>query len=166
MSLLFNILSSLVIAFIPRRPILGKNIYGIWGSRIANDPFKAFCFFLHLGKASRYQDVLYPSLKLFSWFTVFVKSSQAPQFEGINSSYMTARKAIDLTIWTFVGKVIFLLFNMLLRFFIAFLPRTKHLLISWLQSLSAVILKPKKIKSVTVSIIFPSICKMWWNRMP
>ena len=116
MSLLFSMLSRLVIAFLPRRPILGKNIYGSWGSGMANDPFKAFCFFLHLGKASRYQEALYPSLKLFSWFTVFVKSSQAPRFEGINSSYVTTGKTIGLTIWTFVGKIIFLLFNILSRF--------------------------------------------------
>ena len=58
----------------------------------------------------------------------------------------------------FVGKVMSLLFNMLSRFVIAFLPKSKHLLISWLQSLSAVILEPKKIKSVTVPIISPSIC--------
>ena len=70
--------------------------------------------------------------------------------------YMTTRKAIALTTWTFVGKVMFLLFNTLPRFVIAFLPRSKCLLISWLQSLSIVILKPKKIKSVTVSIISPS----------
>ena len=63
-----------------------------------------------------------------------------------------------LTRWTFVGKVMSLLFNMLSRFVIAFLPRSKHLLISWLQSPYAVILEPKKIKSVTVSIVFPSIC--------
>ena len=61
-----------------------------------------------------------------------------------------------LTIWTFVDKVISLLFNMLLRFVIAFLPRSKHL--SWLQSSSAVILEPKKIKSVTICIFSPSIC--------
>ena len=67
-------------------------------------------------------------------------------------------KTIALTIWTFIGKVMSLLFNMLSRFFIAFLPRSKHLLISWLQSPSAVILEPKKIKSVTVSIVSPSIC--------
>ena len=71
---------------------------------------------------------------------------------------MTTRKTIDLTRWTFVGKVMSLLFNMLSRFVIAFLPRSKHLLISWLQSPSAVILEPKKIKSVTVSIVSPSIC--------
>ena len=71
---------------------------------------------------------------------------------------MTTGKTIALTIWTFVGKVMSLLFNMLSRFAIAFLPRSKHLFISWLQSPSAVILEPKKIKSVTVSIVSPSIC--------
>jgi len=60
--------------------------------------------------------------------------------------------------WTTVGKVMSLLFNMLSRLVIAFLPRSKHLLVSWLRSPSAVILEPKKIKSVTVSIVFPSIC--------
>ena len=70
--------------------------------------------------------------------------------------YMTTGKTIALTVLTFVSKVISLLFNMLSRFFIAFLPRSKHLLISWLQSLSVLILEPKKIKSVTVST-FPSI---------
>ena len=71
---------------------------------------------------------------------------------------MTTGKTIALTIWTFVGKVMSLLFNMLSRLVIAFLPRSKHLLISWLQSPSAVILEPKKIKSLTVSIDYPSIC--------
>ena len=63
-----------------------------------------------------------------------------------------------LTIQTFVGKVTSLLFNTLFRFVIAFLPRSKCFLISWLQSLSTVILEPPKIKSVTVSIVSPSIC--------
>ena len=71
---------------------------------------------------------------------------------------MTTGKTIALTRQTFVGKVISLLFNTLSRFVIAFLPRSKHFLISWLQSPSAVILEPKKIKSVTVSIVSPSIC--------
>ena len=62
------------------------------------------------------------------------------------------------TTWTFVSKVMSLLFNILSRLVIAFLPRNKHLLISWLQSPSAVILEPKKIKSLTVSIVSPSIC--------
>ena len=76
----------------------------------------------------------------------------------LSHPYITAGKTIALTKRTFVGKVMSLLFNMLSRFTIAFLPRSKHLLISWLQSPSAVILEPKKIKSVTVSIVSPSIC--------
>ena len=63
-----------------------------------------------------------------------------------------------LSRWTFVGKIMYLLFNMLSKLVIAFLPRDKYLLISWLQSPSAVILEPKNLKSVTVSIVSPSIC--------
>ena len=70
---------------------------------------------------------------------------------------MTTEKTIALTRWIFVSKVMSLLFNMLSRLVIAFLPRSKHLLISWLQSPSTVILEPKKIKSLTVSIVSPSI---------
>ena len=70
---------------------------------------------------------------------------------------MTTGKTIALTMWTFVGKVMSLLFNMLSRFVIAFLSRSKHPLISWQQSPSAVILEPKKIKSVTVPSFSPSI---------
>ena len=76
----------------------------------------------------------------------------------LTHSYMTTGKTIALTRWTFVGKVTSLLFNMLSRLVIAFLSRSKHLLISWLQSPSAAILESKKIKSVTVSIVSPSIC--------
>ena len=76
----------------------------------------------------------------------------------LSHSYMTTGKTIALTRQTFVGKVMSLLFKMLSRFVIAFLPRSKHLLISWLQSPSAVILQPPKIKSVTVSIVSPSLC--------
>ena len=76
----------------------------------------------------------------------------------LSHPYMTTEKTIALTRWTFVGKIMFLLFNMLSRFAIAFLPRSKCLLTSWLQSLSAVILEPKKIKSLTVCIVSPSIC--------
>ena len=72
--------------------------------------------------------------------------------------YTTTGKTIALTRQTFVGKVMSLLLNMLSRLVITFLPRRKCLLISWLQSLSAVILEPKKIKSLTVSIVSPSIC--------
>ena len=72
--------------------------------------------------------------------------------------YMTTGKTIALNIPIFVSKVMSLLFNMLSRFVIAFLPRKKHLLISWLQSPSAMILEPKKIKSATVSTFSPSVC--------
>src|SRR5574339_54057 len=75
----------------------------------------------------------------------------------LSHPYMTTGKTIALTRWTFVGKVMSLLFNMLSRLLITFLPRSKCLLISWLQSPSAVILEPKKIKSDTVSTVFPSI---------
>ena len=71
---------------------------------------------------------------------------------------MTTEKTIALTEWTFVGKVMSLHFNMLSRLVIAFLPRSKQLLISWLQSPSAVIFGAPKIKSVTVSIVSPCIC--------
>ena len=71
---------------------------------------------------------------------------------------MTTGKTIALTRWTFVSKVMSLLFSVLSRLVINFLLRSKRLLISWLQSLSAVIFEPKKIKSLTVSIVSPSIC--------
>ena len=98
------------------------------------------------------------------------ESSPTPQFKAsilrcsalfivqLSHPYMTTGKTIALTIQIFVSKAMSLLLNMLSRFVIAFLPRSKRLLISWLQSLSAVILEPKKIKSVTVSIVSPSIC--------
>ena len=76
----------------------------------------------------------------------------------LSHPYMTTGKTIALTIGTFVGKVMSLLFNTLSRFVIAFLPRSKHYLILWLQSPSTMILEPKKIKSLTVSIVSPSIC--------
>ena len=77
----------------------------------------------------------------------------------LSHPYMTTGKTIAFTRWTFVGKVMSLLFNMLSRLVITFLPRSKRLLISWLQSPSTVILEPPKIKSLTVSIISPSICQ-------
>ena len=75
----------------------------------------------------------------------------------LSHPYMTTRKTIALTRQTFVDKVMSLLFNMLSRLVITFLPRSKHLLISWLQSPSAVILEARKIKSATVSTVSPSI---------
>ena len=78
----------------------------------------------------------------------------------LSHPYLTAgRKTIALTRWTFAGKVMSLLFNMLSRLFITFLPRSKHLLISWLKSASAVILEPPKIKLATVSTVSLSICR-------
>ena len=76
----------------------------------------------------------------------------------VSHPYMTTGKTIALTTQTYVGKVMSVLFNMLSRLVITFLPRSKCLLISWLQSPSAVILEPPKMKSVTVSIVSPSIC--------
>ena len=94
------------------------------------------------------------------------EASPAPQFESINSAALSLLyssvltsihdywKIITLTIWTYAGKVISLLLNMLSRFVIAFLPRSKHVLISWLQSHSVVILEPKEIEFVTASTFF------------
>ena len=98
------------------------------------------------------------------------ESSLAPQFKSTKSSALSFLysptltsilddgKTMALSIWTFVGKVMSLLFNTLSRFVTAFLPRSKHLLISWLQSPSAVILEPRKIKSVAAATFSPSIC--------
>ena len=98
------------------------------------------------------------------------ESSPTPQFKSINSSVLSFlhrptltsihdywKKTIALTRWTFFGKVMSLLLNILSRLVITFLPRGKRLLISWLQSPSAVILEPPKIKSDTVSTVSPSI---------
>ena len=100
-------------------------------------------------------------LKVFSSTT-----TQKHQFFGtqdvfmvqLSHLYMTTGKAIALTIQSFVSKVMSLLFNTLSRIVTTFLSRSKHLLISWLQSPSSVILEHKKIKSVTVSTFLPSIC--------
>ena len=113
-------------------------------------------------------------LGLMDWYPCILRDSQEsspiPQFKSTNSSVLSFLysstltslhdywKAIALTRQTFVGKVMFLLFNMLFRLVITFLPRSKCLLISWLQSPSAVILEPQKIKSATVSTDSPSIC--------
>ena len=98
-----------------------------------------------------------------------LKSPLTPQFKNINSlalSFLYSPtltsthdygKTVALTRWNFVGKVMFLLFNILSRLVITFFPRSKCLLISWLQSPSAVILEPKNIKSDTVSTVSPSI---------
>ena len=96
--------------------------------------------------------------------------SPAPPFKSIDFQhpvffmaqlshpYMTVGKTVTFTVWIYILKVMSLLFNMLSRFIIAFFPRSKCLLISWLQSLSIVTLEPKEIKSVTTSTFSPSIC--------
>ena len=76
----------------------------------------------------------------------------------LSHPYTTTEKTIALTLWAFIGKVMSLFFNMLSRFVIVFLPRSKNHLISWLQSPSAVTLEPQEIKSVIVSIVTPSTC--------
>ena len=85
----------------------------------------------------------------------------------LSHPYMTTGKTIALTLWIFVSKVTSLLFNMLFRWVIGFLPRSKCVLISWLQSPSAVILEPQKTKSVIVSIVSPFICHevLWLDAM-
>ena len=84
----------------------------------------------------------------------------------LSHAYMTTGKTLALIRRTFVGKVMSLLFNMLSRLVITFLPRSKRLLISWLQSPSEPILEPPKIKSDTVSTVSPSISYKWWDQMP
>ena len=84
----------------------------------------------------------------------------------LSHPYMTTGKTIALTRRNFVDKVRFLLFNMLSRLVITFLPRSKCLLISWLQSPFAVILEPRKIKSATVSTVSPFFAMKWWDQMP
>ena len=84
----------------------------------------------------------------------------------LSHPHMTMGKTIALTRWTFVGKVMSMLLNMLSKLVITFLPRSKHLLISWLQSSSAVILEPKK-QSLPVFPLFPRLFAMkWWDQMP
>ena len=84
----------------------------------------------------------------------------------LSHPYMTTGKTMTLTRWTFFGNVISLLFNMLSRLVITFLPRRKRLLISWLQSPFVVILEPKKIKSVTASTFPPSVCHEVMGQVP
>ena len=126
---------------------------------------KYWSFSFSISPSNKYSGLI--SLKI-NWFDLLAvqgtqDSSPASQFEGINSlvlsqPYVTTEKTITLTIWTFVSKVMSVLFNTLSRFVIAFLPRSKHLLISWLQSPSTLILEPKKIKFATASTLSPSVC--------
>ena len=99
------------------------------------------------------------------WAAIYGVAKSQTRLSDWNELNWTG-KTIALTRWTFVGKVMSQLFNVLSRLVIAFLPRSKRLLISWLQSPSTVILEPKKIKSLTVSIVFPSICHEVMQQMP
>ena len=96
----------------------------------------------------------------------FILQHSAFLIVQLSRPYMTTGKTIAWTIQTFVSKMISLILNTLSRFVIAFLPWSKHILISWLQSLSVVILEPKKIKSITVSIFSHLFAIKWWNWMP
>ena len=116
------------------------------------------------------EDYSYPS---FSHWGRWCHTSQASILRHsafftvqLSHPYMTTGKIIALTRWTFVGKVMSLLLNMLSRLVITFLPRSKRLLISWLQSPFAVILEPRKIKSDTVSTVSPSISHEVMGQMP
>ena len=111
-------------------------------------------------------DFLYGWLVWSPWHSMYSQESSPAQFQSINSLafnflYMITGKTIALTIWTCVGKVLSLLFNMLSKFFLAFLPRNKHLLFSRLQSPSAVLLELKKIMSFNVSIF--SLIYLPWS---
>ena len=133
---------------------------------------KYWSFSFSISPSSEYSGLI---LFRIDWFDLLadqgtLQFSPTPQFKSINSSELSFLytpnltsvhdywKTIALTRQTIVRKVMSLLFNVLSRLVIAFLPRSKYLLISWLQSPSAVILEPPKIKSVTVSIVYPSIC--------
>ena len=135
---------------------------------------KYWCFSFSISLSNEHSGLI--SFRI-DWFDLLAVEGtlksllQAPQFESINSLapsllmvqlshlYITTEKNVSLTIWTFVSKVMSLLFNMLSRLVITFLPESKHLLISWLQSPSAVIWEPKKIKSSIVSW-FPHLFAM------
>ena len=115
---------------------------------------------VHLVKAMVFLVVMYGCESLLQHHSSKASILQCSTFfiVQISHPYMTTGKTIALTRWTSIDRVISLLFNMLSSLVITFLPRSKRLLISWLQSPSAVILEPPKIKSLTVSIVSPSIC--------
>ena len=134
---------------------------------------KYWSFSFSISPSNEYSELIYFRIDWFDLFAVQVTLKSLFQHHSLKASilqcsaffmvqlshpYMTTGKTRALTRQTFVGKVMSLLFNMLPRFVIAFVSRSKCLLISWLQSPSAEILEPKKIKSVTVSIVSPSIC--------
>ena len=106
---------------------------------------------------------IYSSVCVCVYIYIYESESESHSVVSASHPYMTTGKTGALALWIFVGKVMSLLLNMLSRFVMAFLPRSKYLLISWLQSPSAVILEPKKIRSVTVFIentyVAPTLCQ-------
>ena len=126
---------------------------------------KNFCFRIDWFDLLEVQGILKSLLQHQSSKWAIIFQGSAFFMVQLSHPYMTIGKAIALTRCTFVSKVMSLLFNTLSRFVIAFLPRSKHLLISRLQSPSTMILEPKKIKSVTVSTFRPSICHEVMGRM-
>ena len=133
---------------------------------------KYWSFSFSISPSNEYSGLISSRIDWFDLLAVqeTLESSPTPQFKSINSSALSFLysptltsihnyiKTIALTRWIFVGKVMSLLFIMLSRLVLAFLPKSKCLLISWLQSLSAVILEPQKIKFDTVSIVSPMEC--------
>ena len=123
----------------------------------ASESFPMSWLFASGGQSIGASVLVFP-MNIQDWFPLWLTGLISLQFKGLSHPYMTTGKAIALTIQTFVGKVMSLLFNILSRWVIAFLPRSKCLLVSWLQSLSTVFLEPQKITSVTVSTSSPSVC--------
>ena len=138
---------------------------------IRRPKFRSFSF--NISPSNEYSGLISFSVDWFHLLAVQVTLKSLLQYHSSKASilqhsaffiaqlkhpYMTTGKTIAQTRWTFVGKVMSLLFNMLSRLVITFLPMSKHLSISWLQSPSAVIFEPKKIESVIISTVSPSIC--------
>ena len=134
--------------------------------------WKYWGFSLSISPSNEYSRLISFKTGLTGWISLQSKglsrvfSSTTVQKHEFFSTHPFLLSNPHTTIWTFVGKVMSLLFNMLSRLVIAILPRRKCLLISWLQSPSSVIWEPKKIKSVTVSIVSPFIAMKWWDQMP
>ena len=119
-----------------------------------------------ISPSSEYSGLISFTIDWFEKSNITVLRRSAFFIVQLSHPYRTTGKTIALTRWTFISKVMSLLFNMLSRLVIAFLPRSKCLLISWLQSPSAVILEPKKV-SLSLFPLFPRLFIMkWWDRMP
>ena len=155
--------------------------FPVSGTFLINQPFKSHgqSISFNISLSNEYSGLI--SFRI-DWSPCSLRDSQesssTPQFKSISSSVLSLlygptlhiytwllKKTIALTIWIFVDKVMSLLFNMLSWFVIAFLPRSKHLVLSWLQSPSAVILEPKKIKYALFPLFLHLFAMRWWNQM-